>query len=193
MFYCASNVILFSFRGTEFEKIKSANTVLIVGGGPTGVELAGEISIDFPEKKVILVHRGIRLLEFIGFKAAQKALDWLIAKKVEVILDQAINLDSLSDGIVKTSAGETVRADCHFICTGRPMGSSWLRETILKDSLGIHDRLMVDQNLRVRGCKNIFAIGDITDIKVSSSDLSPFYFVYMCINYLLMKGDLKST
>ncbi|GMY23479.1 apoptosis-inducing factor like a [Fagus crenata] len=149
----------------EFEKIKSANTVLIVGGGPTGVELAGEISIDFPEKKVILVHRGIRLLEFIGFKAAQKALDWLIAKKVEVILDQAINLDSLSDGIVKTSAGETIRADCHFICTGRPMGSSWLRETILKDSLGIHDRLMVDQNLRVRGCKNIFAIGDITDIK----------------------------
>uniref|UniRef100_A0A2N9I0K2 FAD/NAD(P)-binding domain-containing protein n=1 Tax=Fagus sylvatica TaxID=28930 RepID=A0A2N9I0K2_FAGSY len=122
----------------EFEKIKSANTVLIVGGGPTGVELAG---------------------------CPKKALDWLITKKVEVILDQAINLDSLSDGIVKTSAGETIRADCHFICTGRPMGSSWLRETILKDSLGIHDRLMVDQNLRVRGCKNIFAIGDITDIK----------------------------
>ena len=31
---------------------------------------------------MVLVHRGLRLLEFIGFKASQKALDWLTSKNV---------------------------------------------------------------------------------------------------------------
>ncbi|PKI71654.1 hypothetical protein CRG98_007977 [Punica granatum] len=38
----------------EFEKIKFSNSILIIGGGPTGVELAGEIAVDFPGKKVTL-------------------------------------------------------------------------------------------------------------------------------------------
>ncbi|XP_040991559.1 ferroptosis suppressor protein 1-like [Juglans microcarpa x Juglans regia] len=149
----------------DFEKIKSADSVLIVGGGPTGVELAGEIAVDFPGKKVILVHRGTRLLEFIGPKASRRALAWLVAKKVEVILNQSVNLNFSSDGIFQTSAGETITADCHFVCAGKPVGSSWIKETILSDSLDIHGRLMVDKHLRVRGRNNIFAIGDITDVK----------------------------
>ncbi|KAF5446324.1 hypothetical protein F2P56_031961 [Juglans regia] len=165
----------------DFEKIKSANSVLIVGGGPTGVELAGEIAVDFPGKKVILVHRGTRLLEFIGPKASRRALDWLVAKKVEVILNQSVNLNFSSDGIFQTSAGETITADCHFVCTGKPVGSSWIKETILRDSLDIHERLMVDKHLRVRGRNNIFAIGDITDVKVSPSNL--FSMVLFGCNY----------
>lgn len=140
---------------------------MIVGGGPTGVELAAEIAVDFPGKKVTLVHRGSRLLEFIGEKGGKKALDWLNSKKVDVILGQSVNLNSDSDGVYKTSGGETIQADVHFLCTGVPIGSSWLKETIFKDSLDIHGRLMVDANLRVKGHENIFAIGDITDIPVS--------------------------
>ncbi|KAL0436255.1 UNVERIFIED_CONTAM: Apoptosis-inducing factorA [Sesamum radiatum] len=70
---------------TEHERIRSASSVLIVGGGPTGVELAGEIAVDFPDKKVVLVHEGSRLLEFIGPKAADKTLEWLKSKRVEEI------------------------------------------------------------------------------------------------------------
>ncbi|XP_062087100.1 uncharacterized protein LOC133793867 [Humulus lupulus] len=149
----------------EFEKIKSANSILIVGGGPTGVELAGEIVYDFPEKKVTMVHSGARLLEFVDSKASQKALEWLISKNVEVLLGQSVNVEGVSDGHFQTSKGETIKADRHYVCTGKPVGSSWLTETVLKDSLGIHGRLMVDENLRVRGRKNVFGIGDITDVK----------------------------
>ncbi|XP_022957071.1 apoptosis-inducing factor 2-like [Cucurbita moschata] len=149
----------------ECEKIKSANTILIVGGGPTGVELAAEIAVDFPEKNLKLIHRGSRLMEFVGFKASQKALDWLTSKKVEVILQQSISMQSLSDGVYQTSDGETIAADCHFMCIGKPVGSRWLKETVLKKSLDIHGRLMVDKHLRVRGFKNVFAVGDITDIQ----------------------------
>ncbi|KAF8395462.1 hypothetical protein HHK36_019408 [Tetracentron sinense] len=154
------------FLMAENQKIKSAHSILIVGGGPTGVELAGEIAVDFPDKKVIMVHRGSKLLEFIGYKAANKTLDWLTSKKVEVILEQRVDLNSTSDEekSYQTSGGETIKADCHFLCTGKPVGSSWLKETLLKESLDNHGRLMVDENLRVKGRKNIFAIGDITDI-----------------------------
>ncbi|KAL2549035.1 FAD/NAD(P)-binding oxidoreductase family protein [Forsythia ovata] len=153
-----------SYYQAEHAKIRSANSILIIGGGPTGVELAAEIVVDFPDKKVTLVHRGSRLLEFIGEKAGKMAHDWLISKKVEVILGQSVDLNSWSDDVYKTSGGETVKADCHFICTGKPIGSSWLKETILKDSLDSHGRLTVDANLRVRGHRNVFGIGDITDI-----------------------------
>ncbi|KAK9283736.1 hypothetical protein L1049_011986 [Liquidambar formosana] len=150
----------------EFKKIKSANSILIIGGGPTGVELAGEIVVDFPDKKVTLVHRGPRLLEFIGSKASNKALNWLTSKKVEVIFQQSVDLNSVSDGIYHTSGGETITADCHFLCTGKPLSSAWLKETVLKNRLDMHGRLKVDEHLRVRGHENIFAIGDITDISV---------------------------
>ncbi|KAK6933575.1 FAD/NAD(P)-binding domain [Dillenia turbinata] len=148
----------------DFGKIKSAKTILIVGGGPSGVEFAGDICVYFPEKKVKLVHRGSRLLEFVGRRASGKALNWLTSKGVEVILNDAIDADSAKDGIYPTSRGKIVTADCHFLCIGRPTSSSWLEETILKDNLDSHGRLEVEKNLRVKGHKNIFAIGDITNI-----------------------------
>lgn len=108
---------------TEFVKVQSANSVLIAGGKASGVELAAEIAVDFPEKRVKLVHHGSRLLEFIGSKASQKALDWLTARGVEVSLNQLINQHALSEGIIQTSTGEIIQADCHFVCTGRLVGS----------------------------------------------------------------------
>ncbi|KAJ4910894.1 FAD/NAD(P)-binding oxidoreductase family protein [Raphanus sativus] len=150
----------------EYEKIVSSQSVLIVGGGPSGVELAAEIAVDFPEKKVTLVHKGPRLLEFVGEKAADKAFDWLESKKVEVILNQSVDLSSASDGnkTYKTSGGETIHADCHFLCVGKPLASQWLNGTVLKDSLDGKGRVMVDEHLRVKDRKNVFAIGDITNI-----------------------------
>lgn len=119
-------------------------------------------------------------MEFIGQKASNKALNWLTSKKVEVLLGQSVNLDSESEdgGVYTTSGGEKITADCHFVCVGKPLGSSWLQETILKDSLDKRRQLMVDENLRVRGQKNVFAIGDITDVPVSF----PCAYVYMYVH-----------
>ncbi|MED6210880.1 hypothetical protein PIB30_068306 [Stylosanthes scabra] len=148
------------------EKIKSSNSILIVGGGPTGVELAAEIAVDFPEKKVTIVHKGSRLLEYIGTKASRKTLKWLKSKKVEVKLEQSVELDNNDNNkIYETSSGEKIEADSHFVCIGKPVGSAWLRETILKDDLDDEGRIKVDEYLRVKGKTNIFATGDITDVK----------------------------
>lgn len=47
---------------TQCVRIRSTASVLLVGGDPTGVELAAEIVYNFPEKKVILAHRGLKPL-----------------------------------------------------------------------------------------------------------------------------------
>lgn len=177
------------------DKIKAANGILIVGGGPTGVELAGEIAYGFPGKKVTLVHRGSRLLEFIGEKASKKALDWLTSKNVEVIMGQSVDLDSCSNGVYKTSGGESVVADCHFLCAGKPLGSSWLRESLLKDCIDDKGRLMVNPDMRVKGHANIFAIGDISDVKeMKQGYLAQIHADIVAKNIkLLMNGKDKLT
>ncbi|XP_061343314.1 uncharacterized protein LOC133289376 [Gastrolobium bilobum] len=151
----------------ENTKIKSASSILIVGGGPTGVELAAEIAVDFPDKKVTIVHKGSRLLEYIGPKASRKTLKWLQSKKVDVRLEQSVDLDSFTEDnrTYQTSLGETIEADAHFLCTGKPLGSTWLRKTLLMDDLDADGRIKVDEYLRVKGRSNIFAIGDITDVQ----------------------------
>ncbi|KAF5948091.1 hypothetical protein HYC85_014048 [Camellia sinensis] len=157
-------------------ELRSSVSMKQLEGGPTGVELAGEIAVDFPDKKVTLVHRGSRLLEFIGPKAGKKAMDWLISKKVEVILGQFINNEL--DGVYETSSGETIKTDCYYDCTGKPMGSS----------------LMVDANLRVKGHKNIFGIGDITDIpEIKQGYLAQRHAMVAAKNLkLLMTGGEES-
>lgn len=149
------------------KKIKDSSCILIVGGGPSGVELAGEIAVDYPDKKVTLVHKGPRLMEFVGPKASAKAMKWFKENGVDVLLDQKVDLEHSSDGVYSTTAGKTINADCIFICTGKPFGSSWLRESILKDCVNQQGQLMVDEHLKVKGHSNIFAIGDITDVNVS--------------------------
>ncbi|KAI3899712.1 hypothetical protein MKW92_046342 [Papaver armeniacum] len=150
----------------NIKQIESADSILIIGGGPSGVELAGELAVDFPGKKVTLVHSRLRLLDFVGAKASKKALDWLTSRKVEVILGQLVDLKSHSDGdkTFKTSTGETIVADIHFFCVGRPLSSSWIKDSVLNEALDARGRVMVDEHLRVKGHKNVFAIGDITDI-----------------------------
>lgn len=152
---------------SENKKLKEANTALIIGGGPVGVELAGEIVVDFPEKKVVLVHSGDRLIEFLGPKASDKTLNWLTSKKVDVRLHEKVKLDSISTSSKEytTASGEIIQADCHFTCIGKKVSSSWLQSSVLKEKVEADGRLKVDKFLRVEGFPNIFAVGDITAIK----------------------------
>ncbi|XP_052199708.1 uncharacterized protein LOC127806231 [Diospyros lotus] len=177
-------------------KIEEARSILIVGGGPAGVELAGELAVVYPDKEVTLVHNGYRLLGFIGPKAASKALDWLKSRNVKVKLEQSINLDLVSEGCKTyvTSAGETVKADCHFLCTGKAVGSTWIKATVLKDSLDAFGRLKVDKNLRVKGRKNVFAIGDITDIKeIKQGYLAQKHALVAAKNLKLLMTGVKES
>ncbi|CAN7140518.1 unnamed protein product [Brassica rapa subsp. narinosa] len=90
-------------------------------------------------------------------------------KKGRVVTSPAVNITETD---VMTADGDvigydyTILADCHFLCVGKPMSSQWLNGNSLKDSLDGKGRVMVDENLRIKDRKNVFAIGDITNIPV---------------------------
>ncbi|KAH9303074.1 hypothetical protein KI387_014657, partial [Taxus chinensis] len=151
----------------DSKKIKDAKTVLIIGGGPTGVELAGEIAVDFPEKKVILLHGGPRLLEFVGEKASRKALAWMKSHKVEVHLNERVDLNSLTETTTSfsTTSGKTIHADCHFVCIGKKLGTSWFKDSTFGDAVDGQGQIKVDSSLRIQGQSNVFAAGDIINVK----------------------------
>jgi NADH dehydrogenase FAD-containing subunit len=152
----------------------------VIGGGPVGVELAGEIVVDYPDKKVILVHGGSRLIEFLGPKASEKTLAWLRKKNVEVLLNERVDVESISlEGVYKTTNGKAIEADCHFSCIGSKVSSSWMRSSFLKEALDESGRVKVDESLRVEGHANVFAVGDVTAIQVSGHDASFLSFMYL--------------
>ncbi|TVU26809.1 hypothetical protein EJB05_29373 [Eragrostis curvula] len=178
------------------ERIERAKTVMIVGGGPIGVELAAEIVITYPDKRVTIVHGGPRLLTSVmSPKASAKALEWLRYKKVTVLLDQTVDVSAAPPDAKEftTSAGETVAADCHFLCTGRPLASAWLRETFLAEHVNAEGQLCVDEHLRVGGRKNVFAVGDVTDVpEAKQGHLAQRQAMVVSRNLkLLVKGAVK--
>ncbi|KAH9291606.1 hypothetical protein KI387_043200, partial [Taxus chinensis] len=137
-------------------------------GRTTGVELAAEIAVDFPEKKVILLHGGSRLLEFVGEKASRKTLAWMKSHKVEVHLNERIDLESLTETTTSftTSSGKTIHADCHFLCIGQSkLGSSWMKDSIFGGAVDGQGQIKVDSSMRVEGTTNVFAAGDIVNVK----------------------------
>lgn len=67
------------------EEIDKANSVLVVGGGPTGVEIAGEILIKYKgQKKLGIATNSSKLIEAYGDKAAEMAKDHFEEKGVEL-------------------------------------------------------------------------------------------------------------
>ena len=48
--------------GETFEAIKDAHRITVIGGGPVGIELVGEIKAAYPTKEITLIHNGVSSL-----------------------------------------------------------------------------------------------------------------------------------
>ncbi|KAM9700220.1 ferroptosis suppressor protein 1 isoform 4-T4 [Menidia menidia] len=69
------------------QQIRAADSVLVVGGGSTGVEMAAEIKTEYPEKKVVLVHSRVALADpDLEPSVRQQAKEVLLEKGVELLL-----------------------------------------------------------------------------------------------------------
>src|SRR5690606_19325748 len=145
-------------------------TIVIAGGGPTGVEVAGMLAemnqrivgTDYPELgeerlKIHLVDGAPTLLTPMSKKSQQKAYDILTRLGVHVHLNQLVTL--YDDETVYLSGGETIEASTLIWSAGvvaRGFGGL-VQENARKDG-----RLVTDAYNRVIGYDNIYAIGDIS-------------------------------
>ncbi|MDP3078817.1 NAD(P)/FAD-dependent oxidoreductase [Bradyrhizobium sp.] len=158
-------------RETDPERRAALLTFVIVGAGPTGVELAGTIAelardtlrpdfrnIDTHAARVVLIEAGPRVLAGFADDLSAYAQRSLQSLGVEVMLGQAVT-ECSGDGVVygsKRLAAKTliwaagVRASSAAQWLGAPADGAF--------------RLQVDPDLTVPGHPDIFAIGDTVTI-----------------------------
>ncbi len=142
-------------------------TFVIVGGGPTGVELAGAIAelarhglsrefraIDPSMARVILMQSGSRILPAFPESLSREAAAALTGLGVEVLTGSAVQ--RIDDGGVVVS-GRRVPAGSVFWAAGvmASPAAQWLKAEA--DQAG---RVKVTEDLSVPGLPEVFAIGD---------------------------------
>ncbi len=144
-------------------------TMVVVGGGPTGVELAGALAelkrhvlprdypnLDLSEARVILLEASDRLLSAMPSKLQRKALEQLGQLGVDVRLG-AMVAGVTAEG-VELASGETISAASVVWVAGvrgEPLGERMSVE------LGPGRRVKVEPTLRVPGAPNVFVVGDL--------------------------------
>ena len=167
------NIVLRNFETAlltdDVELMNSLMDFVIVGGGPTGVELAGAFAElkhyifpkDYPELDVSnmdihLVEANARLLKGMSDEAGQKAEEYLRKMGVQVLLNTAVKN---YDGYQVTLSNGTTLYSRGLIWAAGVKGNTV--PGVSAESLGRSSRLIVDEYNRVKGHDNIFAIGDV--------------------------------
>ncbi len=166
-------LLAFEFAETEqrAEERRRLLSFVIVGGGPTGVEIAGAVAelarkalaadfrnIDPRDARIVLVEAGERLLPSFDPKLSENARQSLEALGVEVLLNSAVT-ECDASGV---ALGDT-RIDSRTVVWAAGVRASaagkWLNART--DRAG---RVMVGPDLKVPGYQNIFVIGDTAHV-----------------------------
>uniref|UniRef100_H2ZGW3 Ferroptosis suppressor protein 1 n=1 Tax=Ciona savignyi TaxID=51511 RepID=H2ZGW3_CIOSA len=153
-------------RGNTCEK-----RVVVVGGGAVGVETAGEIKTEFPDKEVTVVSANDYLVTTRTQPGLQDNLKASLAKKNITVIysDRVSNLCDLTvnkhvEGqVVQTTGGKEIAADLVIPCVGTTVNNSFFKAA-LADAMTESGALDVNEYLQVKGHENIYAMGDVTNL-----------------------------
>lgn len=153
----------------EVLKRKRLITAVIVGGGPTGVELSGAIAdlkrfvlpkdypeLDFSEMKIYLVEGMGKLLNGMSEKSSKDARQYLEKLGVNVLLNS----------IVKEYNGHTVmlndgtRLESNLVIWAAGIKGN-VPVGIFPEIIAKGNRIKVNRKCEVEGMPDVYAIGDI--------------------------------
>lgn len=164
-------------RSSDPERRAKLLTFVVVGAGPTGVEMAGQIAeladytlrgafrhIDSTKARVILLDAAPAVLPPMGEKLGLKAAARLEKLGVEIQLGAMVT-DVDRNGItVKRNDGSTERIECATKVWSAGVAASRLGK-ILADQSGAEidraGRIRVMPDLTIPGHPNVFAVGDM--------------------------------
>jgi NADH dehydrogenase len=172
-----------------FEKAETATnpedrerlmTIVVVGGGPTGVELAGAFAelarhvlagdfrrIEPGKARVIIIEASPVILSHLPYELAASGQRQLEALGVEVRTNTRVT--AIHEGCVETTTGK--------ICAENIIWAAGVGATPLTKRLGVEldraGRVKVKPDLSVPGFPNAFAIGDMASLVDKNGVLVP--------------------
>lgn len=167
--------VLLAYEAAEWEADAASRqaklTFVVVGGGPTGVELAGALkeiaaqtiprdfrNIDTTTARVILVEAGDRVLAALPESLGQRALRDLQQMGVQVRLNSMVT--DVCDGAV--CIGEERLLAENIIWAAGVRGSKIAENVAIeRDQQG---RIMVQPDLSLAGHPEVFVVGDLAHI-----------------------------
>ena len=165
-------------KETDPESRRALMTFVVVGGGPTGVELAGAIAelshfvlardfrAIYPEEaEILLLEGGPKILPSFAPDLSKSAHRQLAELGVRVLTGaQVTHIDEYGVNL----GDERIRAATVIWAAG-------VRATALTDRLGAQidraGRVLVNHDLTVPGHHNVFAIGDMTYLEQDGKPL----------------------
>ncbi len=176
--------MLYAFEKAEIlpdgEEKRSYLTFAIIGGGPTGVEMAGSIAeiakqilekdfnnIDPQSVKILLIEAGSRLLPMYSEQQADYTKEVLTQMGVTVLLKAMA--EEIDQNSVKIS-GETVPTKNVIWAAGNAASPLLKCLEIPLDRAG---RALVNADLSIPGNENIFVIGDASAVTMNENELVP--------------------
>ncbi len=153
------------------EYFQELTNIAIVGGGPTGMELAGALGemrkyilpLDYPEldlraMRIVLFQSGPQLLNGMSDHASKKALEYITELGVEVRLNDRVT--EYDGDILRTKEGFQMRTDTMIWTAGVRAN---VPEGLPAESTP-NGRVRVDVYNRAVGVANVFAIGDVAEM-----------------------------
>jgi NADH dehydrogenase len=170
------SMILQSFEAalTEKDPVEKEElmTFVVVGGGPTGVELAGALAEfrnhilnkDYPrldncEMRVFLVEGKSLVLQVMSEKAANTAQKYL--EEMGVVIYNDVHVKSFDGESLVIDDGRIIKTRNVLWAAGV---TGQYPEGISKENTVRGNRIQTDEINRVKGSNNIFAIGDVAAV-----------------------------
>lgn len=152
------------------EQVKAASSVLIVGGGAVGVEVAGEIKVKYPSKSVTILESRNQLVagEDVRDKFRTKLATYLKRLGVKVVLGERLETRLAGNGFEKrtlrTDKGTEIESDVQLLCGGFSPTTELVQK--LDASLVTPEGFVkVNSKLQLDSAQyaNVYALGDASN------------------------------
>ena len=157
----------------DAKELQSLMTVVLVGGGPTGVEMSGAIAdmrrfvfpkdypeLDFSKMKIYLLEGSPKTLGNMSEKSSQNSLDYLT--RLGVIVKTGTVVESYDGKTIKTKTGETI--DTSMVIWAAGIKGN-IPDGIDKSLIVKGNRIKVDRYNKVMGFDEVYAIGDVANME----------------------------
>lgn len=168
---------------TDPERRKVLLTFLVIGAGPTGVELSGALcelikhvlrkdypALDLTKARVVLVEGASNVLPPFNKPLQNKARRQLANLGVEVITNQLVA--SVQDGVITFKDGSVLKA-------GTVVWGAGSRSAVISDTLGVKQvaaaRVKVEKTLQLPTHPEVYAVGDMSYLEGYRKDKDTAY------------------